>query len=78
MGDNWEVVVKSGEKDIVVKRIVAGFFPFLPGASILSSGNNDEVSNLDEDSESLELFNLATIVQVDQDNLGSVQVDAVD
>lgn len=62
LGDDWEVVVKSGEKDIVVKRVVAGFFPFLPGASILSSGNNDKISDLDEDSEGLELFNLATIV----------------
>jgi hypothetical protein len=47
--DNWNIVVERGEEDIVIKRVIAGFFPFLPSTGILSTSNEDHVSDLDED-----------------------------
>jgi hypothetical protein len=75
--NNWDIVVESGEEDIVIKRVIAGFFPFLPSTGILSSSNEDHVSDLDEDSYGFEVFDLARVVQVDQYDLGSIEVDAV-
>ena len=57
--NNWDIVVKSGEKDIVIKRVVAWLFPFLPSTGILSTSNEDHISNLDEDTNLFEVFDLA-------------------
>ena len=46
LGDEWHIIIETWVKDIVVKWIALWLFPFLPGAGVLSSGNEKEISGL--------------------------------
>lgn len=76
LGLEWHVVVKTGEQDVVVEWVFISF-PFLPGTAVLSSGNEDQISGLYEDTLVFELLNLASVVEVNKNNLGSVEGDVV-
>ncbi|CDW81212.1 UNKNOWN [Stylonychia lemnae] len=54
-----------------------GLFPFLPCAGVLSSSNEDQVTGLNEDTLLLESLDLASAVEVNKDDLGSVESDVV-
>lgn len=76
--NNWNIVVESWEKDIVIKRVITWLFPFLPSTGVLSASYEDHISDLNEYTDGFKIFDLASIVQVNQDNLGSIEIDAVD
>jgi hypothetical protein len=77
-GLKWHVVVKTWEEDIIIKWVVVVWlFPFLPCTSVLSTSNKDQITSLNEDTFKLKLFNLASVIKVNKDDLGSVKGNVV-
>jgi len=61
LGSEWHVVIKTWEKDIVVKVFFVTL-PFLPGTAVLSTGDKNDISSLYKDALVLELLNLTSVV----------------
>ena len=77
LGDEWHVIIETWEKDVVVEWWVAGLLPFLPGAGVLSSGNEEEISGLEENTLLLVFLNLASVIEVNKDNVGTGKGDVI-
>ena len=74
----WHIVVKTWEENVVVKSTISGLVPFLPGAGVLSAGDEEEISGLEENTFSFVSLNLASAIEVNENNIWSVEVDVVE
>lgn len=73
----WHIVVETWEEDVVVKGTVEWFVPVLPGAGVLSSGDEKQIALLKEHTSCHVFLYLASVIQVNEDNVGSVESDIV-
>ena len=75
-GLQWHIVVEAREENVIIAIIVI-IFPILPGAGVLSSGNEKQITGLEENTFSFVFLNLASVIQVNKDYIGSVESDTI-